>query len=84
MKKDLEALAQELRELIGNPMEATAVEIIVNERISDIEIHPAKTNYSRAFYHLYEVVDFCRVKGLSNYICVEINNCKAETVVHIY
>lgn len=84
MKKDLEALAQELRELIGNPTEATAVEIIVNERISDIEIHPASTNLSRTFYHLNEVVDFCRVKGMSNFVCVEINNCKAETVVHIY
>lgn len=84
MKKDLEALAQELRELIGNPTEATAVEIIVNERTSDIEIHPANTNLSRTFYHLNNVVDFCRVKGLSNYVCVEINNCKAETVVHIY
>ena len=84
MKKDLETLAQELRELIGTPTEATAVEIIVNERTSDIEIHPAKTNLSRTFYHLNNVVDFCRVKGLSNYICVEINNCKAEAVVHIY
>lgn len=84
MKKDLEALAQELRELIGNSTAATAVEIIVNERTSDIEIHPAKTNLSRTFYHLNEVVDFCRVKGLSNFVCVEINNCKAETVVHIY
>lgn len=84
MKKDLEALAQELRELIGNPTEATAVEIIVNERTSDIEIHPARTNLSRTFYHLNEVVDFCRVKGLSNFVCVEINNGEAETVVHIY
>ena len=84
MKKNFDQLAKELRELIGNPTEATAVEIIANERTSDIEIHPAQTNLTRSFFHLNEVVDFCRVKGMSNFVCVEINNCKAETVVHIY
>ena len=84
MTKNLEALAQELRELIGDRTAATSVEIIVNEKSGDIEIHPAATNYTRTFYHLNEVVDFCRVKGLSSFVCVEINNCKAETVVHIY
>lgn len=84
MEKDLEALAQELRELIGNHTEATAVEIIVNEEAQDIEIHPASTNLMRTFYHLNEVVDFCRVKGLSNFVCVEYHDCKPSTVVHIY
>lgn len=84
MKKDLEALAQELRELIGNPTDATAVKIIVNEETHDIEIHPANTNLTRTFYHLNEVVDFCRVKGLSNFVCLEYHDCKPSTVVHIY
>ena len=84
MKKNFDQLAKELRELIGNHTEATAVKIIVNEEAHDIEIHPANTNLTRTFYHLNEVVDFCRVKGLSNFVCVEYHDCKPSTVVHIY
>lgn len=82
MKKNYEALAQELRELIVNYTEATAVDIVASE--DGIEIYPAKTNLAGSFHPTDEVVDFCRVKRLSNYAAVEIVNGKPVVVVSIF
>ena len=60
-------LGLELKELLGNMTEATAVNVIVKVE-EKIELHPAETNDGRAFYHTEQVVDFCRCKKLSNYV----------------
>lgn len=60
-EKDFKKLANELMELIGELTPATRVKPVV--RSSYIELHPdGVENCGSAFYHMSDVVDFCRVK----------------------
>lgn len=64
--RNWKALGLELKELLGNMTEETAVNVIA--KVGEIELHPAETNDGRAFYHTEQVTDFCRCKKLSNYV----------------
>lgn len=66
-ERDWEALAEELRALIGKTIPETACEVIV--KADGLEIHPGATNETGAFYQTEEIVDFCRSKTLLNWVC---------------
>lgn len=81
MEKDLKfyrKVARELREKMGDHTEATAVRIIADE--TGVDILPAKTNTRGTFYHTEELVDYCRYKGLSNWVSVY----EGKTKAHVY
>lgn len=67
---DYERLANLFKEMHGKSTPATEIEVkVIND---GIELHPEKSRtYTDTFYHLEEVVDFCRVFGLSNYVIAE-------------
>ena len=62
-----EALADELRGMLKNTWEGVAVEIVIGEDKKSIEVYPASHTAGSAFHHADDIVDFCRVKRLSNY-----------------
>lgn len=66
-KLNWEALADELRGMLENTWEGVAVEVIVGEDKKSVEVYPASHTIGSAFHHTEEIVDFCRVKRLSNY-----------------
>lgn len=80
-KKDFKKLANELMELIGESTPATRVKSVVcNFRI---ELHPdGDENDGNVFYHLEEVVDFCRVKRCSCYVGTDFETKKVICVIH--
>lgn len=65
---DWEALAQEFREIVEGTTDATKVVVKVDGE--SLDIYPDEKNILGAFYLTEELVDFCRVKGLSNYVHV--------------
>ena len=74
-ERNWSALAQELTELISNTTEATAVEVRVYKD-SSLELYPIKENDGKCFFHMEEVVDFCRCKKLSCYVSFSFtSNC---------
>lgn len=81
MYKDLKfykKVAKELRKRLSSCTAATSVKIVVDE--NGIDILPAKTNDTGAFYHTEVIIDCCRFWGLSNFV----DSYNGKTRVHIY
>ena len=80
-EKDFKKLANELMELIGEATLATRVKPVVCN--NHIELHPdGYENDGNVFYHLEEVVDFCRVKRCSCYVRTDFETNKVVCVIH--
>lgn len=80
-EKGFKKLANELMELIGDSTPATRVKPVV--RSSYIELHPdGIENCGSAFYHMSEVVDFCRVKRCSCYTTIDFESKYVICVIH--
>lgn len=69
-KLNWEALADELCGMLENVWEGVAVEVVVGEDKKSIEVYPASYTTGSAFHHTEDIVDFCRVKRLSNYASI--------------
>lgn len=77
-------LVYELSEMLKDVHEFTAVDVLLGEDGRSIEIYPASTTPGIAFYHTEEVVDFCRVKRLSNYASFAERNGKCVCYMRIF
>lgn len=86
MKKTTEwsLLVYELSEMLKDVHESTAVDVLLGEDGRSIEIYPASTTPGTAFHHTEEVVDFCRVKRLSNYASFTDRNGKYVCYMRIF
>ena len=81
MERDLKfyrGIAKKFRKMVENKTEATAVKVVPTE--SGVDILPAKTNSTGTFYYTEDMVDFCRVFHLSNYVSMD----DGKVVAHIY
>ncbi len=66
-------LAEEFYNMVKDTTPDTAVRLEVTDNDSlttGIDIYPAETNISGSFFHMCELVDFCRCKGLLCYVRV--------------
>lgn len=77
-KVNWKSLAREFNNMVKDTTKETAV--IVQDQKDWIEISPASTNTSNAFFCTEEIVDFCRCKGLSNYVSNRDGVCVA--IIH--
>jgi hypothetical protein len=77
-KRNYKQLANQFKKLYTRTTDETAYKVKAEEE--SITLYPASTNYSNAFYHLENVVDFCRVYKLSCYVSTE----DEKTVVKIF
>lgn len=68
-ERNLKELAKELANLIGESTPETAVKAAVVN--FGIELHPTGENDGRCFYHMENVVDFCRCKKFSCYTAID-------------
>ena len=86
MKKNYKALLKEARECIWNESEHTKVsielELDCHGKPSGITVFPANGN--GMISGLAEIVDFCRVKKLSNYCYTTVINGKSVCAVAIF
>lgn len=75
------ALAKEFYSMVKDTTPETAVKVEVTRysgKDNGINIIPAKTNTRGNFYHVTEMVDFCRFKKLSCYITHHEGVCVAR------
>lgn len=80
-EKNWKKLANELMELIGESTPATKVKAKVEN--SRIELYPeGDENDGGAFFHIEEVVDFCRVKKLSSYVTMDFERQNVICVIY--
>ena len=77
-------LVHELSEMLKDVHESTLADVVLGEDGRSIEIYPASTTLGIAFYHTEEVVDFCRVKRLSNYASFAERNGKCVCYMRIF
>lgn len=77
-KRNYKQLANQFKKLYTQMTDATAYKVKAGE--DSFTLYPASTNYSNAFYHLENVVDFCRVYKLSCYVSTEDD----QTIVKIF
>ncbi len=69
MERDLKfyrGIAKKFRKMVENKTEATAVKVVPKE--TGVDILPAKTNKTGTFFYTEDMVDFCRVFHLSNFV----------------
>lgn len=79
-ERNWEELGQELADLIGETTAQTAVEVKIGNE--SLDLFPAKENDGHCFFHMPQVVDFCRCKRLSN--LVSIDSMTGYVVCHIF
>lgn len=86
MKKNYENLLKEARECIWNECEHTKVsielELNCDGKANGIIVYPA--NEQGMVSGLADIVDFCRVKRLSNYCYTTLINGKSVCAVAIF
>lgn len=86
MEKELNwnELVQELSSMLEEVHECVKVDVILGSDKKSIEIYPAKGTSGSAFHHTEEIVDFCRVKRLSNYASFDIRHDRMVCYMRIF
>ena len=80
--KNYEQLLNELKECVFNGCEATRVEFKLESDDDGIVVYP--DNDARMLSSIENIVDFCRVKKLSNYCILDNIDGVMLPAVHIF